>query len=636
LREKILKILKENWGYDAFRPLQEDIILSVLDGKDCLALLPTGGGKSICFQVPAIAKEGICLVITPLIALMKDQVENLNKKNIPAAAIYSGMSYQEIDTTFDNAIYGKYKFLYVSPERLETDIFISRAERIPVNLIAIDEAHCISQWGYDFRPPYLNIANIRKYYPKVPFLALTATATKSVKEDIVEKLEFRTKKIFQKSFDRDNLIYGVSDVDAKIKKIVDILKKVKGSGIVYVGTRKRAKEISDFLKQNQISADYYHAGLKQENRNIKQDNWIKNKTRIIVSTNAFGMGIDKPDVRIVIHADIPESLEAYYQEAGRAGRDLKKSYAVLLFNKNDPDELKKKIELNYPELKEVRKIYNMLGNYFQIPIGGGKNLDFDFDISQFCKQYEIDLLLTYNTLKVLEKEGLILLSKDIGLPAKLYIKISYSELYDFQLKNPKFEHLVKTILRSYPGLFDNYININLPDLSKRADIEETQLVKALEFLKKNQILDFVPQKNKPQLTFLSERLQKEHILTNNKNYYQRKKIFRDKIDYMLSYAQSEDACKSRVLLKYFDESMIADCGHCDYCLKKKRKEISHSETIEIQDQVFEILKDGKLSLNDLTLQLSMYNPEEVNKIIKWMIDERKIIIDITNHLYLPR
>ena len=406
-------ILKQYWGFDSFRPLQEDIIQSVLDGKDTLALLPTGGGKSICFQVPALVKEGICIVISPLIALMKDQVYNLQKRGIAAVAIFSGMHYKDIDRILDNCIYGNTKLLYLSPERLTSDLVRERIKKMKVSLIAVDEAHCISQWGYDFRPPYLQIAEIREYLPKVPIMALTATATPEVVKDIQEKLEFKRGEVFQQSFLRENLAYVVLEEEGKMEKLFKVLTGVRGSGLVYVRNRRKTKEIAMFLKKYRITADYYHAGLTNEERSQKQEAWINDKIRIIVATNAFGMGIDKPDVRVVVHMDLPDSLEAYFQEAGRAGRDGQKSYAVLLYNQGDKLDLERRFELSFPPLKEVRLTYQALGSYLQLAVGSGEGESYDFDLVEFSRVYGFSTVKTFNCLKVLERAGWIALSESI-------------------------------------------------------------------------------------------------------------------------------------------------------------------------------------------------------------------------------
>jgi len=446
------QILVKYWGYSKFRPLQEDIIQSVMSGRDTLALMPTGGGKSLTFQVPAMATDGICIVITPLIALMKDQVENLKQRDIKAIAIYSGMTQEEIDIALENCIYGNVKFLYISPERLETEIFKLRVKHMNISILAIDEAHCISEWGYDFRPSYLKIAEFRNHIQNVPVLALTATATPKVVIDIQEKLLFKEKNVLQKSFERKNLTYLVRNVEDKLNYLIDTIQKVKGSGIIYVRNRKKTKEIALFLQKNKISADYYHAGLKHEDRSLKQNAWKTGARKIMVATNAFGMGIDKPDVRFVIHFDLPDSIEAYFQEAGRAGRDEKKASAVLLYNNSDKVKAEQRIETNFPEIKEIREVYQALGNYFKIPFGGGKLSSYDFVISDFAKNYNFNLIKIISSINFLQREGYIELTDELNSASKIHFKASRDDLYKFQVANAKFDGFIKLILRSYTCL----------------------------------------------------------------------------------------------------------------------------------------------------------------------------------------
>ncbi len=488
-------ILKQYWGYDSFRDLQEDIIRSVYQGNDTLGLLPTGGGKSITFQVPALAKPGICIVISPLIALMKDQVENLKRRGIKATLLVSGMSQHELLVNLDNATYDKeVKFLYVSPERLQTHLFRLRLPSLKVNLIAVDEAHCISQWGYDFRPSYLAIAEIREYLPGVPILALTATATPEVVDDIQEKLKFRKKNVFQKSFERKNLVYWVEHTERKLNDIVEYSKKNAGTGIIYVRNRRRTVEIATLLQKNGVSADFYHAGLNIEERNRKQDEWKKNKIRIIVSTNAFGMGIDKPDVRFVLHADLPDSLEAYFQEAGRAGRDEKPAKAILFVQTADRDVLVEHFESSFPPIEEVRKIYHALGNYFKIPIGAGKNTDYIFSLEEFSRLYKFKPITVYNVLKMLEMDEYIYLSEDVENPSRIIFKTNREDLYNYQLNNPTDDPFIKLLLRTYSGLFTEYVKIDETFLAKRTNLPEEKIVQWLRKLHKYDIIDYIEQK----------------------------------------------------------------------------------------------------------------------------------------------
>ncbi|NQU55271.1 MAG: ATP-dependent DNA helicase RecQ, partial [Bacteroidetes bacterium] len=487
--EDFKQLLIRYWGYPDFRPLQLDIINSVANGKDTLGLMPTGGGKSITFQIYSLSQKGICIVVTPLIALMKDQVENLNRKGIKALAVHSGMSPREIRLTLDNAVWGDYKFLYVSPERLNSERFRERLAQMKVNLITIDEAHCISQWGYDFRPSYLNIIQLRKILPNVKFLALTATATVKVAEDIQEKLGFTEKNILKMSFERENLSYLVRGMENKTGYLLDTIRKVKGSGIIYVRSRKATHEISDELRANNISADFYHAGLSNYARSNKQDSWLEGKTRVIVATNAFGMGIDKPDVRFVIHIQPPDSLEAYYQEAGRAGRDGRKSAAVLLFNNTDTTKLKKHVIVAFPEIANIKRIYDALCNYLQIAQGFGKLQIREFHLQGFAQAFKFQQAMVYNSLKILQREGYLEFTEEVDSPSRVYFTVSRDELYKFQVANANFDGFVKLILRSYTGLFTGYVTIDEELLAKRAGLDQEQVYNYLKHLRKSKIID---------------------------------------------------------------------------------------------------------------------------------------------------
>ena len=472
------EILKQYWGHDDFRPMQEEIITSVLQGHDTLALLPTGGGKSVCFQVPALAAEGICVVVSPLIALMKDQVENLKTKGIQAIAIVSGMGRREVDIALDNCIYGPIKFLYISPERLASDLVRERIRYMNVNLFAVDEAHCISQWGYDFRPSYLKIADLRELHPKVPVLALTATATAQVREDIQEKLLFKQPDVYQKSFERRNLRYVVQNTENKLKKLLDVANGIQGSGIVYVRSRKETFEIAKFYNENYIKADYYHAGLPIDERSAKQEAWKTNRTRIIVATNAFGMGIDKPDVRFVIHKDIPESLEAYYQEAGRGGRDEQRAYGVLLYNRTDRVKEEKKFQLSFPSVEEIKRIYHHLANYCQLAYEAGEGESFDLDLGEFCARHQLDAIKTLNALKFLEQDEYVSFNESVYLPSRFRFEVLNEELYNFQIQNPGWDAFIKTLLRSYGGSFENYVRLKEFDLARRTGLNTQQVITA--------------------------------------------------------------------------------------------------------------------------------------------------------------
>jgi ATP-dependent DNA helicase RecQ len=634
LKELIHKILKQNWGYDEFRPGQEEIILSVLENKDTLALLPTGGGKSITFQVPALVRKGFCLVITPLIALMKDQVENLKSRGIRAEAIYSGMSYREIENVIAAATHNKLKLLYCSPERLQTDIFTINAPHMPVNLVAVDESHCISEWGYDFRPSYLKIAEIREYFPKVPILALTATATTEVENDITDKLNFKNFKVFRQSFDRKNIIYAVVKDEAKKKKLIDILKKTKGSGIIYVNTRKSTKELSDLLNHNGISAGFYHGGLGNEERNLRQAEWKNGKIRMMVATNAFGMGIDKADVRVVLHYNLPESLEAYYQEAGRVGRDGKKAYAIAITNKKDEDDLKLKFQSNFPDKKEIQLIYQSLANYFQIPTGTGKHLEFNFDFNDFCKKYNLNPVKTYNGIKILERENQVNYTEDLFLPSRLQILTTHQDIYEFQLDNPKYELLIKTLLRSYDGIYDLHTRIDENEISRRTGLPKDEIIKQLYYLVKISLIDYLPQQNMPRIFFTQQRIEATHLEINNALLNKRKKAFEDRISKVIEYAFHITDCKSRFLLSYFGEKANKRCGHCDYCLKMHETHVSDEEFNIIWENVINLLAGKSLEIEAVVEMIKNMKREKIISTLRWLIDDKRLILETGNLLSL--
>jgi ATP-dependent DNA helicase RecQ len=617
-------VLKQYWGYDAFRPLQEEIIRSVLAGKDTLALMPTGGGKSICFQVPTLCQEGICIVVSPLIALMKDQVFNLRERNIAAAAVYSGMHPKEIDRTLDNCIYGNVKLLYLSPERLVTDLARERISRMNVNLLAVDEAHCISQWGYDFRPPYLEIANIREILPDVPILALTATATPEVVDDIQERLEFKQKNVFQKSFARDNLAYIVLEEEGKMEKLLDILQKTKGSGIVYVRNRRKTKEIAQFLRQKGIAADYYHAGLQPEERSQKQDAWIADQTRIMVSTNAFGMGIDKPDVRVVVHMGLPDSLEAYFQEAGRAGRDGKKSYAVLLYNQSDRLGLEKNYELAFPEMDEIRRVYHALGSYFQLAIGAGAGRSFDFDIVEFAKNFQLQPVQTLHALKTLETAGWLALSEAVYTPASLKIIVSKESLYDYQLRNPQFDLLLKTILRSYQGASTHFVHVRESQLAGFLRKSRAEISQALSHLHKDRIIEYLPQSDKPQLMFLRDRVDADGLTIDHKMYEFRRKRHWERIQRAIAYAENP-ICRSQQLLAYFGETEAEPCGICDVCLGRKKGDLSNADFDATKAKIQAYLADEGATLEALAAHFSSTQQERLVKVLEYLMDEGFVV-----------
>ncbi|MCZ4243890.1 RecQ family ATP-dependent DNA helicase [Pedobacter punctiformis] len=621
-----IEILQKYWGHQSFRPLQQDIITSVLEGKDSLALLPTGGGKSICFQVPALVNEGICIVVSPLIALMKDQVENLKSKGIEAIAIYGGMGKREIDILLDNCIYGKVKFLYLSPERLLSDLVRTRISYMNVNLIAVDEAHCISQWGYDFRPPYQQISKLREILPNVPVLALTATATSFVRKDIVEKLEMKDPQIFVKSFARDNLSYVIFGQEDKYKKLIDICRNVKGTGLVYVRSRRETTEVANFLNRNQLKADFYHAGLERDVRFKKQEDWKLNKTRIMVATNAFGMGIDKADVRFVVHLDLPESLEAYYQEAGRAGRDEKRSYAVLLANQADALNLESRYIDSFPSADEIRKTYHYLGNYFQLAFGAGEGLNFPFDVADFCKRFNLSVLKTLSALKFLEHDGYLTLSESVFLPSRLMFTVSHEEVYRFQIENKAYDNLIKTILRSYGGAFDGYVKINEAELAKRTGFSYSGIVSLLNKLESIELLSYLQQTDQPQLQYVRPRVDMDHFDVDVKYLELRKEILLKQINAVVAYASSS-VCRSMQLLNYFDEHNAPKCGVCDVCLAEKKQENEAQINDQLDFEIISLLQQQPLSLDDLVMSIKKGNENERLEAIRELLDAGKIKSD---------
>jgi len=621
------QILLKHWGYSSFRPLQEEIIQSVLDGKDTLALLPTGGGKSLCFQVPALALDGVCLVISPLIALMKDQVDNLKKRGIPAAAIYSGMHADEIDIILGNCKYGNIKLLYLSPERLITVKMRESIKRMKINLLAVDEAHCISQWGYDFRPPYLQIASIRSMIPGVPVMALTATATPKVVKDIQRKLEFKKENVFQKSFERKNLTYLVLKEEDKLKRLVKIISKVRGPGIVYVRNRRQTKEIAEHLQRNNISADFYHAGLDAKTRDNRQSAWINEEKRIIVSTNAFGMGIDKPNVRVVVHLDLPDSIEAYFQEAGRGGRDEKRAYAVLLYETADVLDSRHNLSISFPELDTIRDVYQALGNYFQLPVGMGKDQQFDFDLAAFAEQYNFQPVIVYNCLKFLEKDGFVMLTEGLHQPSKVYIKAAKEELYRFQVEHEPFDYFIKTMLRSYSGILSDFTMFSEQELARRSNLALEKVIANLKHLARLQILDYIPQTDKPRIIFIQERLDTRDLTISPENYRDRLKDAEKRLEKMIGYAETTNKCRSQALLAYFGECDTKRCGKCDVCIKRNKISLNEMEFDRIVEIIKPVLKTKPCSMEDLVIAADPINEDKVIRALQWLMDNEKIGMD---------
>ena len=623
--QQISTVLKRYWGYDHFRPSQEAIILAVLEGNDTLALLPTGGGKSICFQVPALAKDGICIVISPLIALMKDQVQNLKAKGIAAEAIYSGMHSREVDRILDNCIYGGIKFLYVSPERLSSELFRVRLEKMNVNLLAVDEAHCISQWGYDFRPPYLQIAEVRSYFPDVPIMALTATATAEVRRDIVQQLKFKKESLFINSFARPNLTYIVQQEEEKMERLIQLFRKISGTGIVYVRSRKLTREIAEWLRNHGISVDFYHAGLSLQERNKKQESWIKNKIRVIVATNAFGMGIDKPDVRLVVHIDLPDSLEAYYQEAGRGGRDGLRSYGVLLFNPDDCKTAQNRITHFNPEPEQIRAVYEALGHYYQLPIGSGIGESFDFDIADFCTRFKQDPNVVLRALQLLEQHNYLTPSDAVYLPSRLRFLVDKSVLYAFEIENKKLEPLIKCLLRNY-ALFDgNYAEINEQAIATQLKITLPELHKQLQLLQQFALIEFLPKKNAPQLYFNQGRQKAEELQLNVEQMNRQKAAYQKRLEGVINYAVTKTKCRSRLLLAYFDEPISENCGTCDYCINLKKHALNTTVFEQITDYIEHKLTDQIFQFKLLQEQFPQFDPIAIENCLQWLLQEQLLL-----------
>lgn len=617
------KILKQYWGYDNFRGIQEDIIRSIGEGRDTLGLMPTGGGKSITFQVPALAQEGLCLVITPLIALMKDQVRNLRERGIKATAIYSGMTREEIVIALENCIFGNYKFLYVSPERLDTEIFQIKLRSMHVSLITVDESHCISQWGYDFRPAYLKIADIRQLLPGVPVIALTATATPEVVSDIQQRLQFRQENVFRMSFERKNLAYVVRHTEDKESELLHILQHVDGSGIVYTRNRKKTKEISLFLNRNHITATFYHAGLNDETKDSRQKAWLKGEFRVMVATNAFGMGIDKPDVRVVIHADVPDSPEAYFQEAGRAGRDGMKAYAVLLFCARDKITLKQRVSDTFPEKSYIRKIYEDINFYYQMAMGDGRGCTFAFNIDEFCRNFKHFPVQTDSALKILTRAGYLEYTDEQDNASRIMFTITKEELYRIREQSEDTEKLLRILLRSYTGLFTDYAYISEDNLSTRSGLSKQQIYETLLSLSRQHILHYIPAKKTPYIIYTRERQETERIYLSKEVYEDRKESYVQRINAMIEYAESENRCRSRMLLRYFGEKNEHNCGQCDVCLQQHQSGLKSGEFESISQQLQALLKENPLSLQEIKDKMQV--PENhLMKVVSYLVSEEII------------
>lgn len=599
--DRFRDILRKYWGYDDFRGIQRSIIDSIASGKDTLGLMPTGGGKSITFQVPALAQDGVCLVITPLIALMKDQVENLKKRGIQATAIYSGMTQREIVIALENCILGSFKFLYISPERLSTQIFLSKIKRIKVSFIAVDESHCISQWGYDFRPSYLKIAEIRDIIPDAPILALTATATPQVVEDIQNQLKFRERNVFKMSFERDNLAYIVRKTEDKESELIHILNSVAGSAIVYTRNRKGTGETAKLLNDNGITAENYHAGLMNSEKDARQHKWQNNESRVMVATNAFGMGIDKPDVRIVIHLDLPDSPEAYFQEAGRAGRDGKKAYAVLLYGKTDKAKLKKRIPDTFPDKDYIHKVYDKIAYFFQVGIDSGMGTTFNFDFGKFCAINKLFPVPCHNALKILTRAGYIEYVEEQEYASRVMFIIRRDELYRIKEQDERTSAVTQSLLRCYGGLFADYVNIDESLIAHSIGYTSDDVYHILAALSRQGIIHYIPRKRTPLLSYTANRTETERMKIPQSVYEKRKEAYEERINAMVDYCESETSCRSRMLLLYFGEKNEHECGKCDVCVKKRSQSLKEDDYERFRQFAVNLVSDGKMhSMTELT------------------------------------
>ena len=624
MNERIKEVLIKHWGYTHFRPLQEDIILSVMQRKDVLALMPTGGGKSLCFQVPAMLMEGVCIVVTPLIALMKDQVEKLKSKNIKAEAIFSGLSRFQIELSYNHCVHQKIKFLYVSPERLLTDEFIEMIKQTRISLIVVDEAHCISQWGYDFRPPYLQIAAIREYLTGVSVLALTATATVEVAQDIRKNLQFKNEVVYQAGFERNNLAYRVLHEENKFDRLLKLIQEFPGTSLIYVRNRRKTMETASFLRKNQISADFYHAGLDNKTRDIKQWQWTTGKIKVMVATNAFGMGIDKADVRLVIHLDIPDSPEAYFQETGRAGRDEKPAFAYLLWDDTDVEQSENNFQLSFPEISFIKSVYKALGNYFQIPVGAGRDIPFDFDLNAFSQNFNLNHLLVYNALNILEKEGFVRITDAEKSSSQLMICMQQNDLYRFQVENPYYDKFVKLLLRTYGGLFTWYVVIYEAQLAKYTNIPEKIIVEMLKKLDLMRVVSYLPAKEKPQFVFTQNRIDEKNISFSPETYAIRKQKAHERMLAMMQFVTTENKCRSRFLLTWFGQLHSLRCGLCDVCLQRNKLEISNVEF----DAVMEVIKAHLIEMpqnkDELISNFETKDEPKALSVLQWLIENGKV------------
>jgi len=627
--------LARYWGFTSFRPMQEEIIESVVSGIDVVGLLPTGGGKSVTYQVPPVAGEGLCLVITPLIALMKDQVTRLKTMNIKAMAIHSGMTREEVEISLDNCLYGDYRLLYVSPERLQTPLFRARLPRFNFSLVAVDEAHCISQWGYDFRPSYLHIAEIREMMNEdVPFLALTATATPRVVDDIISRLKMKNPKVLRTSFRRPNITYVVREVEDKSTYVLRSLRKEQGSGIIYVNSRKRAKEVAEMLVANNIKADFYHAGLPQDMRDRKQTAWSAGESRVIVATNAFGMGIDKPDVRFVIHWDCPDSVEAYYQESGRAGRDGKPSFAVLLWSQDEKRKLADSVRIKFPPVERIKDVYEALCNFYQLPVGSGMNSVHDFDLWKFVSAFRFSVTETYNSLNFLQKEGYLEFTDEINNPSRVHFVVTRDDLYKFQVANEEYDRFIKLLLRTYSGMFSEFVPVNEENLAARSGLTREAIYQYFLRLSSQGIIHFIPGKKSPLVIFTEERLDRSHLRISPELYLKVKENYVDRVARITEYAENKTRCRPAFLTAYFGEE-TGRCGLCDTCLERNELELSKYEFDIIIGKIKEILAENPLRPEELEERTDLPREKSV-KVIRWLLDHEKLVYDSEHRLTWKR
>lgn len=622
-----IAVLQKYWGYAQFRPPQQAIIEAALQQKDVLALLPTGGGKSICFQVPALIQEGLCVVVTPLIALMQDQVKQLKQRGIEALALHAGMTYGQLDTLLDNCVYGKVKFLYVSPERLQTELFRARLEKMTLSLLAVDEAHCISQWGHDFRPPYLQIHTVREVHPNVPIMALTASATQTVKADIIQHLQLRAPAQFQKSFARENLSFLIRKTENKDKKLLEALQRVPGAAIVYVRSRKATETTAKMLSKKNIAATFYHAGLPHAQRSERQDAWIAGTVRVMVATNAFGMGIDKADVRTVIHLDIPEDIESYYQEAGRAGRDGKRAYAAILYHPADLESLRTKTEIANPEVRELKKVYQALANYYQLATGSGLGESFDFDLEEFTARFSLKPLEVYPVLKKLEEEGLIQLNEGFYRPSQVRILAEHKRVYEFQVANARFDPLIKALLRLYGAeLFSDYLIISESQIARALRWRVLEVSQLLGELKRLQLLDYVPASDRPSLTYLTPRQDAAHLAIDHSRMQARRNLHLAKMEKMIAYTEQDHRCRMQVIQDYFGEETFASCGICDVCLARKKKDNLHAFK-DYESQILFVLSQKPQPVDELEQAVAPKDQDLFMEVLREMVDHGKIKYD---------